>query len=170
MRVIGCVLAGLLLLGAPMLRAEDAPRKKKGTLQAQRAGWMLGMFVGEEPGHPYPFVLEVDPKSEAKLKGVRSGDELIRFEDEEVRQLAPLYERVMKLPAGREVTLWMRRGSHTIQFRLRVPKNHGPAPQEAAAEKQPEKAADAGESGSKEKKKKKKRPPVVIKPIPGENP
>jgi S1-C subfamily serine protease len=145
--------------------AEDAP-KKKGYFQAQRAGWMLGMYVGEGTGGPYPFILDVAPNTEAKLKGIRKGDELIRFQDKETQHLERLFEQVNKLRPGKEVTLWVRRGVQTIQFKIRAPKHPGAAPEE-------EKAAKDGEGADGEKKaekKKRKKGPIVIKPIPAPEP
>lgn len=166
----GWLLAGSMIgaIGASAVRAEDPPKKQKGVYQAERAGWMLGMYMGEEKGHPYPFVVQLDERGDAKAKGIRAGDELIRFQDEEVRTLARVFEDSNKLRPGREATLWMRRGSQTLQFRIRVPKEPGATPAEA---KEPEKKAGADAADSKDgEKKKKKRRPVVIKPIPSDQP
>jgi C-terminal processing protease CtpA/Prc len=136
---------------------------------------MLGMYVGEEKGYPYPFVLQLDEQSDAKQKGIRTGDELIRFEEEEIRDLPSLFEKATKLRAGREVPLWVRRGSQTLQFRVRVPRNPGAPPatdKDKASEKKsekPDEKADASADGDKKSKKSKKKGPVVIKPIPTDN-
>jgi predicted metalloprotease with PDZ domain len=152
-------------------KTEEAPKKKKGTFQAQRAGWMLGMYIGEEKGFPYPFVLQVDPESDAKAKGIRQGDELIRFDDQETSPLSRVFDRVNRLRPGRHITLWMRRGSQTLQFEIRVPRDPGAGPgtgereEKKKAEKKDEQSADGQD---KKEKKKEKKPPVVVKPIPAD--
>jgi len=174
-RWTGWLLAGVAALSVTAAQAQDAPKKEKLTLRAQRAGWMLGMYMGEERGQPYPFVVEVDPKSEARVKGIRPGDELIRFQDEETRDSLPrIFEMANKLRPGRPVTLWVRRGVQTIRYDIRVPKEQGaPDPEKAAKEdakkdKDKKNTAKEGEEGTDDKKKTKKRPPVVVKPIPAE--
>lgn len=168
-------LAGVVV--APIaVRAADnddgQPKKKKGTYQAQRAGWMLGMYVGEQKGFPYPFILQIDETSDAKDRGIRVGDELMRLNDEEVRSLPATFEKALKLKPGRMAKLWIRRGSQTLPFEIQVPKHPGSA--EAGKEKQAkdsEKDAAAGEEGDgKKSKKKKKTGGVIIKPIPADNP
>lgn len=168
-----------LLVGAAALIASgasaadgDKEGKRKGQFQAHRAGWMLGMYVGEERGQPYPFVLEVAPNSEAKIKGIRAGDELIRLEDEETTPLAKVFERANKLRPGKHIELWVRRGVQTIKVEMRVPKTANAAEEEKESAKKSEKkegeegSAAGGDEGKK--KKKKKKGPIVIKPIPSE--
>jgi C-terminal processing protease CtpA/Prc len=128
------------------------------------------MYVGEDKLHPYPFVIQVDPNSDAKLKGVRSGDEIIRFDNDEVISVRRLFERIGGLRAGREVSLWVRRSGQTIQFRLNVPKNPTAAPDaEQASDKKPDEKASAEGAEGEKKARKKKKPPVVFKPIPADN-
>ncbi len=158
---------GLVTLGGSAM-AQEAPKRPKGTLQAERAGWMLGMYVGEEKGLRYPFVTQLDPKGEAATRGLRAGDELMRVDDEEVNDLGRLHRKIIEMRVGDRVEIWVRRGSQTLRFELRVPKNHAPLSEEAqkAEEEkaQAKKAADAKKSEEK-KKSKKKRGPVIIKPI-----
>ena len=160
-RLTAWLIAGVTAATATAAFAQDG-KKPRGTFQAQRAGWMLGMYVGEEKGQPYPFVLQVDPKSDAHRKGLRSGDEIMRFQDEEAAPLWRVFDRVNKLRAGKEVTLWARRGSQTLQFQVRVPENPGAAPVDKPEEKKD------GEKTKDEGKKARPKKPVVIKPIPTE--
>ncbi|MBM3458226.1 MAG: PDZ domain-containing protein [Armatimonadetes bacterium] len=149
--------------------AQEAPKKPRGTFQAERAGWLLGMYVGEERGLRHPFVTELDPKGEAKAKGVRSGDEIIRLNEEEVLDLGRFHKRIKELRAGEFIELWVRRGGQTLRFEMRVPKNHAPLPEDPEKAQQAKDAA-ANPEEDKKKKGKKKRGPVVIKPIPAPNP
>jgi S1-C subfamily serine protease len=152
---------GLLLLSAAVAvsgiaRADDAPAHKKGLLVPQRAGWMMGMYVGEEKGQPYPFITNVDPQSDAKKRGIRPGDELIRFDGQEVNSLPRMFEHAMGMHSGKQVEVWVRRGAQTLQFQVRVPKDVGAAPAEDATPKKV-KADD-------DKTKVKKKP--VVRPVP----
>lgn len=173
-RFTGCAVAAALALGALAAPSAGEAKEKKDrlTLRAQRAGWILGMYVGEERAQPHPFVLQVDPASDAKAKGVRPGDELIRFDDLETDPLWRVFERANELRPGKEVHAWFRRGVQTIRVTLRVPKDPGAAASEKSDEKakeakeKGEKGAESGEQTAEDKKKKKKKPPVVIKPIP----
>lgn len=162
---IGWLAVAVACICAVPARAEETsrPERKRGTYQAQRAGWLMGMYVGEEAAKPYPFVTEVDPKSEARRKGIRPGDELIRFEDQETRPLARLFDEVQRLRPGKRVTLWVRRGGQTLRFELSVPR-----PESQAARADDEKSAEKDEDAKKSEKeqKKKKDRPIVIKPIP----
>src|SRR3982751_2257532 len=60
---------------------EPKPERKKGTYYADRAGWLMGMFIGEDKANQYPVVFQVAPKSEAKEQGIRAGDEIMKFND-----------------------------------------------------------------------------------------
>lgn len=163
-------LAAVSLAAPRNARAEDSKKKQRGTVQAQRAGWLFGMYLGEERGHPYPFVVQVDEGSEARLKGVRQGDEIIRFDGEEVNQLNRLFERGNSLRPGKEVAFWVRRGVEPIQIKIRVPKDPGAAPstdREKLTRKDKDQSSEASADGKK-KEKEKKKPPVVIKPIPAD--
>jgi predicted metalloprotease with PDZ domain len=170
-RSIGWLLAGALVLGATaspgVSFAKDKEKKDRLTLQAQRAGWLLGMYIGEEKAQPNPFVVEVDPKSDAKIKGIRPGDELIRFDGMEADPLWRVFDRANELRPGKEIQVWLRRGVQVIRVSLIVPKSPGAAPAEKGEEKA-EKKTDPGtdDQAADDKKKKKKKSPVVIKPIP----
>jgi C-terminal processing protease CtpA/Prc len=166
-------LAGVVLAPTAARAADDdTPKRKRGTFQAQRAGWMLGMYIGEQKGFPYPFVLQLDDTSDAKAKGIRVGDELMRLNDEEVRSLPNTFEKALKLRPGREVKVWMRRGSQTLPFEIVVPTHPGSADAGKEKTKNGEKTAAEGEEGDgkKPKKAKKKGGSVIIKPIPADNP
>ena len=143
--VLAAGVAGLLFLPA------DAA--KKGTFEADRAGWMLGLYVGEEKGKPYPFVLDIDKTSDAKKKGVRVGDEIISIEEMKSKPLKPLYEAANKLKPGKQITMWIRRGSQELMLQFQVPRDAG-----SATAEEPEKKP--------EEKKPKKKKPIVFKPIP----
>jgi hypothetical protein len=146
-------------------------KRAKGTFQAERAGWMFGMFVGEEKGQPYPFVVQVDPNGEAKRRGIRKGDELLRFQEEPIQDLPRFFEQVNRLSPGRQVTFWIRRGVQTLRFELRVPKDLGAKPEDtakAAKAKEESKGDEAKDPADEAKKKPKKKPPIVIKPIPSD--
>ncbi len=148
---------------ATTARADDKDGKKpKGTFQAQRAGWMLGMYVGEEKGQPFPFILQVAEGSDAKAKGVRPGDELMKFDNLEANtSLSRIFERANELRPNRTIQVWVRRGSQPMRIDLVVPKNVG-----ASVEVGKTDAAKGAETKEKDKKKRKKDRPVVIKPIP----
>ncbi len=155
------------------IRADDKGGGSKGKLRAERAGWMLGMLIGEERAQRFPFVTKVDPKSDAFLKGLKEGDEIYRFEDDPVDDLPEFFDRVQKVKPGRSVSLWVRRGGQTLHFDVIQPKPQTEAEADAAANADGKKGSDAkgksdeGEkSDKKDKKDKKKRPPVVIKPVP----
>jgi hypothetical protein len=174
---LSLALAGVALAPVAVRAADEAPNKrKKGTFQAERAGWMLGMYVGEQKGFPYPFVLQIDETSDAKGKGIRVGDELMRLNDEEARNLPSIFAKAQKLKPGRDVKLWIRRGSQTLPFEIEVPKHPGSAEagKEKKAAKDAEKAEADGEGAEgadgKKKVKKKKKGGVVIKPIPADSP
>jgi S1-C subfamily serine protease len=167
--VLTALTVGAMLASKPLHAQQATEKRGRGTFQAQRAGWMLGMYVGEERGQPYPFVLQLDEKGEARKRGVRTGDEIIRFQDEETRSLPELYERVKRLKAGREVKIWLRRGSQTLPVELVVPRNPtaAPASPDEAAEQEERKKAEAGEAEDKGKRRK-RRPPIVVRPIPAD--
>jgi predicted metalloprotease with PDZ domain len=157
------VLAAVTLTGAAGARDKN----EKYVLYAERAGWMLGMYVGEKKDHPYPFVIQVDKDSDAALKGIQPGDDIIRFEGQQPYSLRWLVDRVKDTAPGRQVTVWVRRGAETRRFFVIVPRNPA-GPPAAKAEKpakkpKPDETADPGED---KEKKRKKRPPIVVKPIP----
>jgi S1-C subfamily serine protease len=150
------LLGGLALT---LATGAAAQKKERGVMRADRAGWMLGMFVGDSKRHAYPFVTEVDPKSDAYRKGVRPGDELIRFEGKEVADVTRVFDRVNELREGSEVEAWFRRGSQNLQIMLRVPKYVGASPEDRVSNRKPRRE---GEEKPKRKVK------VVIREIPVE--
>lgn len=170
-RFTSWLIAGVMGAGFLMAPAASQAKSKKDrlTLQAQRAGWLLGMFLGEEKAQPNPFVLKVDPDSDAQIKGVRPGDELIRFDGVEASPLSRVFDRGNDLRPGKEVQVWFRRGVQPIRVSLVAPKAPGAAPADKPEkdEKAEKKDKDPGtEEQPAEGKKKKKKSPVVIKPIP----
>jgi len=162
---LAAVVAGTMV-SAPV-SAADKEKKDRLTLKAQRAGWMMGMYIGEQKSQPHPFVLKVDPDGDAAKKGIRAGDELIRFDGLETDPLWRVFERANEVRPGKEIQLWFRRGVQTIRVSLTVPKAPGQEPSEKVEDdaKKKDKQADS-ENSAEDKKKKKKKPPVVIKPIP----
>lgn len=162
------LVAGLAIAALVPALAAEKKEREKGTLQAQRAGWMMGMYVGEEKGQPYPFVLQLDPDCDAKAKGVRTGDELIKVDKQETTPLNRLFDRVNGLRPGKEIEVWLRRGAQTLRLDVRVPKNPGAPDADQNAKSSKKKDDDqAGADGKKDDKKKgKNKGPVVIKPIP----
>lgn len=177
-KVMGWLVVGAAVAAATGIPTRSFAKEKKSTLllAPQRAGWMLGMYVGEEKTKPYPFVIQVDADSDAKSKGIRQGDELIRFDNEETTNgLNHIFDRVNKMRPGSDVGLWIRRGSQTLQFQVRVPKDPGAAGSDKPADKSTKEAKgkDAKDKGSDDqastddkKTSKKKKAPVIIKPIP----
>lgn len=169
-RVTQFVLAGAALLA--LNAAAPAHAKKATYLQAERAGWMMGMYVGEKKDTPYPFVIQVDKDGDAYRKGIREGDELIRFNGLETMPLWRVFDEVNRSRPDREIIIWVRRGAETRRFFVRVPKDPGAPPggrEEVKKPKDDEKPAEDGSTDGKEGKKgKKKKPPVVIKPIPSD--
>ncbi len=179
-RLVIVALAGVTALGAVAHAADDSSKGKKrekGTLQAERAGWLMGMYIGEEKNNFYPFVIQVDKKSEAYDKGVREGDEIIRFDGEETSPASRLFNRANNIYPGHLVVMWVRRGVDTYHFELAVPKDLRLSPEERAAKEEAkakkskkadkkEAGADDSADGKQGKKKDKNKGPIVIKPIP----
>lgn len=141
-----------IALAAAALLIAAAPVQARGELYAEKGAWVLGMFVGEGAGHPYPFVVRLQDKSDAKIRGVRPGDEIMRIDGDDSRPFKRHFERLSRFKPGRMVEIWVRRGSQTMKFDLRIPKGK------------------PGESASKDEGKKAKpetpAPPVEVKPIP----
>lgn len=161
----GCLAVGVAL--AVSGGAWSAGKSRRADLVAERAGWYLGLYLGEERGAPYPFVLEVPGESEGARVGIRPADEIVRVGEEEVRSLKDLLRDGEKLRKGRRVELWIRRGSQTLQFVLVAPdpaRAQKPGTAEGVAQS-PEKD-DPGKPEDGKAKKKKKKSPIVIKPIP----
>ncbi len=156
-----CTMAGPASAGEDPAKPGKSAEKPKGAYLANRAGWMMGMYIGEEKGRPYPFVLQVDPNSQAKDEGIRVGDELMKLDDVEGSPLSRVFNKINGMKANRRVTLWIRRGAQTMMFELTVPKNAGASPEETAAQA----GTDTRAPEDKSKTKKKKDKPIVIKPI-----
>lgn len=159
---------------APAVLAKSKKIKspiKRGTLKAEKAGWLLGMYVGIEEGKPYPFVIQVDRASDAKMLGIKPGDELIRWEGKETMPLWHLFDMVNDMPTGQYGALWIRRGAETLHYDMRIPRerNAPPAEDQDTASSKEDKGDSDKSSGDKKSKGKKKEGPVVIKPIPGED-
>jgi hypothetical protein len=172
-RLTRCALAAVVAVAAAAPMAVQAQKKKPGgeaVLTAERAGWMMGMYVGEQKGKPYPFVLQVDRASDAYLKGVREGDELIKFNGLETQPLWRVFDEVNRQRSGREIVVWMRRGAETRRFYVRVPKDPGAPPSEVVDKNAKKGDETPVEGEDPDKKKKKKKPPVVVKPIPPDEP
>jgi len=168
MRTISLRLAAALLALAALSGPAAAQEKKKEKatyLRAERAGWMMGMYVGEKKVALYPFVLQVDRDSDAFLKGIREGDEIVKFNGVEGNPLWRVFDEVNRQPSGREVVMWVRRGAETLRFYVRVPADPGAPPSDKAKTAKKDKGAE-GEDGKDGKKKPKKKPPIVVKPIP----
>jgi C-terminal processing protease CtpA/Prc len=156
-------LTALALAAACLPATAQEKKKEKATyLRAERAGWMMGMYVGEKRSSLYPFVIQVDRDSDAFAKGIREGDELVKFNGIESNPLWRIFDEVNRQRAGREVALWVRRGAETLRFFVRVPQDPG-APPSDKVEKAKKPEEPEGEAG---KKKPKKKPPIVVKPIP----
>src|SRR4051812_26257450 len=56
--------AALAAVAAPMA----AHAKGASYLRAERAGWMMGMYVGEKKDQPFPFIIQVDKAGDAYRK------------------------------------------------------------------------------------------------------
>jgi S1-C subfamily serine protease len=174
-RTAAWLVAAVAILSPGAARADKKP---KGVMQAQRTQWVMGILAGQEKNGFYPFVLKVDPESEAQRRGIKAGDEIVRVDNDEVRSLSQFYDRIDRAGSGRTVTLWVRRGATPLRFSVSIPKNWKATPaSEAEAEPQ---VAGARKSGDEppvaaepkeedKKKKKKKKPAVVIKPLPSDS-
>ena len=63
-RFTSWLIAGVLTAGLVLVPSAGFAKGKKDrlTLQAQRAGWLLGMFLGEQNAHAYlPLGLRITP-------------------------------------------------------------------------------------------------------------
>ena len=155
------------VVSAPVaVRAKDGNSNSTLLLRPDRHGWMLGMDVGEDGGKPYPYVMAVDASSEAKARGIKPGDELIRIDNQEPLGLKNLVERVGKMHAGSTVGIWVRRGTQTMQFELTVPKDPRAVGSDKPADKKDKKKHSGDQANADDKKDKKKDRTIIIKPIP----
>ena len=178
-KVMGWLVVGAAVAAATGIPTRSFAKDKMSTHQQtpQRTRRKQGKNEGEEKTKPYPFVIQVDADSDAKSKGIRQGDELIRFDNEETTNgLTHIFDRVNKMRPGSDVGLWIRRGSQTLQFQVRVPKDPGAAGSDKPSDKSTketkskdkdkDKNSDDQASTDDKKNSKKKKSPVIIKPIP----
>lgn len=157
--------AAITVLGAPVAAFAQ---KKALLLKAERAGWMMGMYVGEKAQNPHPFVLQVDKASDAYRKGIREGDELIRFNGYETTPLWRVFDEVNRTRPGREMTIWVRRGAETLRYFVRVPKDPGAPPGEKVEASKKKEGEETAEGTDDKNKKKSKKKTIVVKPIPAD--
>ena len=92
-------------------------------------GW-LGV-VGESPvGGRGILVKSVMRGSPAERAGLREGDVIVRYEDQEVLDLYGFAGRVVETPVGKRVTLGLRRGTKELSLGIRVGNRMGTPPRE----------------------------------------
>ncbi|MBI3911443.1 MAG: PDZ domain-containing protein [Armatimonadetes bacterium] len=154
------LLASALLAAPAVAQQESEARAEEKGVHAEVTGWFYGMYLGENQGAPFPFVLEVDPQGAARRAGVRRGDEILRFQDQEVRSLRELHREMSRLKPGDRVKLTIRRSAQTLMFEFTVPENPTAQPQAKTARKERDHAKSATP------KKKSRKPPIVLKPLP----
>ena len=129
----------------------------------------LEMEIGWDPSRQYPFIIAVEKGSDAKIYGIKPGDEILRFQGREVRNQKRFVKDVERLRPRSKVDLWLRRGARTYNVKFRTPASPGQAKRRRErAEKKAERKRQAQARGGKDKKaaSRKKRSAIVIKPIP----
>ena len=163
------VMAGCIVTAPLVVRADDAPsndappKKKKATdVRADKLGAIGGILLGEDRGHFYPFVLEVVNDSPAYYAGIRKGDEIVRIQDEPVRDLRSAQRLARDLRPGSRVKLYLRRAGLNLATEFNMPRPEDLAAPKKTNDPDEEKAAKDGD----DKPKKKKRRSVIVKPLP----
>jgi C-terminal processing protease CtpA/Prc len=159
-----------MVAAASFAPAVDAQGIRGVEFVAQRLAPILGMSVGEHRNRPHPFVVEVEEKSEAQIKGLRPGDELIRLNDRPIQSLQRLTEDIKRLRPGQQAQIWVRRGALNLRVDLtvkRIPKAE-PVENDEDDEDEEDRPRRSEEQPKDEGKNKKKdrKPPVQVKPLP----
>jgi S1-C subfamily serine protease len=72
---------------------------------------MMGIHVETRPDGCR--VTEVYPDTPAVAAGIRAGDQIVKIDDQPVRRLEDIYQRLGSLDPGQQVALQLRRGSET---------------------------------------------------------
>jgi membrane-associated protease RseP (regulator of RpoE activity) len=127
-----------LALGAGAARADIQAKEV-----AAKEGWADGIHFGEGGGAGRPFVIEVMPKSPAKLAGLREGDEILRIQDAPVHGVHDTVQALNALAGGRIVRIFAERGAVPVSIEFFSP-GHPRNAAKAAALKQDAKPAGDG--------------------------
>lgn len=161
-------LAGTLAAGAAHAADGEAPppprehEERRGP-PADVTGWIYGMYLGENAASFYPYVIEVDPRGVARSVGIRRGDEIVRFQDREIRSLRELHRAMSELRVGDRVRLLVRRGAQMIAFEFVVPPDATASPETRAAQEARQRGRDERQTRSPRKPRK---PPTELTPLP----
>lgn len=160
---IAAVAAAALPARADEEPREPTPPKKKGEVRAERSGGLAGLVLGEDRSRFYPFVTQVAPESPAFYAGIRPGDELIRVQEQPVRDLRDAERLARNVRPGDKIKLFMRRAGLNVMAEFTNPR-----PQDLS---RPRTLNDPNEDPKnakdpEQKPKKKKRRSVIIKPLP----
>ena len=119
---VGFIVVAGLALTSVAVRAggqdTDETADKKIEKRVEIVGFGEGSFLGVDldevdgPGRG-ALVRSVEPDSAAEKAGVEDGDVITRFDGEAVRSARQLVRLVRETPAGREVTIEVKRGGST---------------------------------------------------------